>query len=63
MDDSRYTDLLQPLLQSKRRSTKASSSYELQGKLMRFALGRGFTVEQVRQCLEESSFKDFSTDD
>ena len=63
VDDSRYTDVLQPLLQSKRRSTKASSSYELQGKLMRFALGRGFTVEQVRQCLEESSFKDFPTDD
>lgn len=59
VEDSRYADVLRPLLESKRRSTKASSRYELHGKLMRFALGRGFTADQVRECIDESSADDF----
>lgn len=52
MDDEEYLKVLKPLLQQKRRSTKAASDYELNQKLIRFALGRGFTFDIIRQCLD-----------
>lgn len=51
VDDEEYLSVLRPLLKQKRRSTKAASDYELNQKLMRFALGRGFTFDIIRQCL------------
>ena len=52
VDDEEYLKVLKPLLQQKRRSTKAASDYELNQKLIRFALGRGFTFDIIRQCLD-----------
>lgn len=54
VDDSLYLAVLRPLLKQKGKSTKASSAYELNRKLVRFALGRGFTFDIIRQCLEVS---------
>jgi regulatory protein len=51
VDDDEYLSVLKPLLQQKRRSTKAANDYELNQKLMRFALSRGFTFDIIRQCL------------
>lgn len=45
-------DVLRPLLAAKRRSVRGSSTYEINGKLIRFALGRGFEYELIRQCLD-----------
>ena len=50
--DEEYLEVLRPLLQQKRRSTKAASNYELNQKLMRFALSRGFTFDLIRQCID-----------
>ena len=52
VDDDEYLSILRPLLKQKRRSTKASSDYELNQKLIRFAVGRGFTFDIIRQCLD-----------
>ena len=52
VDDDEYLSVLRPLLKQKRRSTKANSDYELNQKLMRFALGRGFTFDIIRQCID-----------
>ena len=51
VDDDEYLSVLKPLLQQKRRSTKAANDYELNQKLVRFALSRGFTFDIIRQCL------------
>ena len=51
VDDEEYLSVLRPLLKEKRRTTKASSDYELNQKLIRFALGRGFTYDIIEQCL------------
>ena len=51
VDDDEYLSVLKPLLQQKRRSTKAANDYELNQKLMRFAVSRGFTFDIIRQCL------------
>jgi len=52
VDDEEYLDVLRPLLKQKRKTTKAQSDYELNQKLLRFALGRGFTFDIIRQCLD-----------
>lgn len=52
IDDEEYLSILRPLLQQKRKSTKAQSDYELNQKLIRFALSHGYTYDIIRQCLE-----------
>ena len=51
IDEKEYLDVLRPLLKQKRKSIKAESDYELNQKLLRFALGRGFGFDIIRQCL------------
>ncbi len=51
IDEKEYLDVLRPLLKQKRKSIKATSDYELNQKLVRFALGRGFGFDIIRQCL------------
>ena len=52
VNDDEYLSVLRPLLKQKRKTTKANSDYELNQKLMRFALGRGFTFDIIRQCID-----------
>ena len=52
VDDNEYLDVLRPLLKQKRKTIKAKNDYELNQKLMRFAMGRGFTFNLIRQCLD-----------
>lgn len=52
IDAKEYLDVLRPLLKQKRKSIKAESDYELNQKLLRFALGRGFGFDIIRQCLD-----------
>lgn len=65
VDDSQYKSVLTDLLKSKRRSIKAANDYEMNRKLIKFALLRGFDYAIVRQCIdcedydEEDSQDDF----
>ena len=52
VDDGEYLAVLRPLLKQKCRSTKAATDYELNQKLAKFALGRGFTFDIIRQCID-----------
>ena len=52
IDEKEYLDVLRPLLKQKRKSIKAASDYELNQKLLRFALSRGFGFDIIRQCLD-----------
>ncbi len=51
VDPETYLEILRPLIENKRKSIKADSEYELNMKLMKFAVGRGFTVEEVKDVL------------
>ena len=64
VDDEEYLAVLKPLLKQKAKSIKARSDYELTQKLVRFALGRGFTYDIIRQCLDvdEDMIPDDETD-
>ncbi|MCR4602914.1 MAG: RecX family transcriptional regulator [Prevotella sp.] len=60
IDDSEYVNVLLPLLKQKRRSTKASSEYEMTTKLIRFAMQRGFTIDIIKQCIEVEDEDEFA---
>lgn len=47
IDDEEYNDILHNLIQQKSKSVKAPSDYEKNCKLIRFAAGRGFTMQEI----------------
>lgn len=51
LDQQEYETTLKRLLAQKRKSIKASSDYEHNGKLVRFALGRGFEMSIINKYL------------
>ena len=65
VDESQYKSVLTDLMNSKRRSIKAANDYEMNRKLIKFALSRGFDYSIIRQCIdcddydEEDSMDDF----
>ena len=59
IDDAEYAAILKPMLKQKRRHTTAGSDYELNMKLMKWAMGRGFTMDVIRQCLDVSDEDEF----
>ena len=52
IDDFDYLQVLKPLLKSKEKGIKANSDYERKIKLTKFAIGRGFTMNLIRQCID-----------
>lgn len=54
VDDEEYLTILKPLLQNKRRQLKAMSEYEANGRLIRFAISCGFTMDVIRQCINDT---------
>ena len=53
VDNEEYISVLRPLLTSKRKTTKPETDYEMNQKLLRFAIGRGFTFEQVKEVIDD----------
>ena len=51
-DDADYLEVLRPLLKSRRNQLGGMSDYEQRGRLVRFAMSRGFTFDIIRQCLD-----------
>ena len=54
VDDEEWTEALRPLLDSKRRTVKGATDYERNGKLIRFAMSRGFGMDIIRRCMDVS---------
>ena len=62
IDEKEYLDVLRPLLKQKRKSIKVDSDYEMNQKLVRFALSRGFTFDIIRQCLNVDEIEEYEED-
>ena len=63
IDDDEYLKVLKPLLKQKSKGIKAESDYERNQKLVRFALGRGFTFDIIRQCLNVEDMEEMEEED
>ena len=60
--ESQLNESLQTLLEKKRRSITGRSDYERNGKLIRYALGRGFPMEEIIRCLEKMDIESYPDD-
>ena len=63
VDDEEYLQVLRPMLKAKWRTIKAGSDYERSGKLIKYALSRGFTFDIIRQCIDDADEHDFDDGD
>lgn len=50
-EDNDFAERLRPLLAAKAKSLHAKDNRERTMKLIRFAMGRGFTYDQIKSCL------------
>lgn len=50
--ESQLSESLLLLLEKKRKSVTGRSEYERNGKLIRYALGRGFSMQEISRCLK-----------
>lgn len=51
--DTSFGELLPPLLEKKWKSVKGNSDYEKKGKLIRYAMGRGFSMDEIMACIRK----------
>jgi regulatory protein len=58
INDFEYITVLRPLLKIKEKSIQAKNAYEQKIKLIKYALGRGFTMDIIRQCIEGADDED-----
>ncbi len=59
--DADYLAVLQPLLRAKWPTVKGRTHYERSMKLIKYAMGRGFEMRLIRQCIDDAD--DWIADD
>jgi regulatory protein len=53
IDEKDYLFVLNHLLEAKKKTVSAKNQYEYNIKLIRYAMGKGFDLEDIKQCLEK----------
>lgn len=56
IDEQEYIEILSTLVEQKRKNVKARTDYERNGKLIRFAIGKGFEMEFVLRCVKRANY-------
>lgn len=59
IDDEEYHQILAAMLKQKSRSVKAATTYERNTKLIRFAIGRGFLMDEVLKHIKQVDNEDY----
>ena len=54
IDECEYDEILKNLLNKKRKSVSGRNDYERNAKLIRFAIGRGFEMDEIRRHLKNT---------
>ena len=54
IDQDDYLTVLRGLIAGNRKSVQANDDYQLNGKLVRFALSRGFEMKDIKHCVRFS---------
>lgn len=62
VDNEEYMAILTSLLERKRKTIKAACDYERNGKLIRFAAGHGYEMDDILSCLKKMGCGDESMD-
>lgn len=59
IDEEEYHDILANLLKQKSRSIKGGTPYERNAKLIRFAAGRGFLMDEILRHLKQTDDEEY----
>ena len=59
IDDEEYHSVLSSLLKQKARSVKSANTYERNNKLIRFAAGRGFLMDEILKHIKQVDEDEF----
>lgn len=54
VDDNEYLEILRPMIRQKMESVTAKSDYERAMKTIKWAMGRGFTMDVIRKCIDDA---------
>lgn len=57
-----YQEELIQLISSKNKTVKAKTNYERKGKLIRYAIGKGYEMEEIIYCLSKLNLNEESLD-
>ena len=60
INEEEYNTILRKILAQKKKSIKARNDYELNTKLIRFAIGRGFTMGEVLRFVKDTDIDEFA---
>lgn len=63
IEPEKYLEVLRPLMKNKYKTIKAETDYERSMKLIKYAMGRGFTLDLIRQCVDDDSIVDDVNED
>ena len=63
IENDLLTKALPDLLEKKRKSVSGKSEYEINTKLIRYALGKGFAMSDVLKCLKAMNVNDLPDED
>ena len=56
IDEDEYLDILATLLKKKLGSVKGANDYERNGKLIRFAMGHGYEMNDILMCIKQMGY-------
>ena len=59
IDEEEYRSILDTLLRQKQKQLADKDSHDLGLKLIRFAMGKGFTLDEIRHCIDHVSTDEF----
>lgn len=52
--DEEYLEILRPMIKSKMESVNADTDYERAMKTIKWAMGRGFSLDLIRRCIDSA---------
>lgn len=58
--DEEYLEILRPMIKTKMESVAGATDYERAMKTIKWAMGRGFSIDLIRRCIDDAD--DFSED-
>mgnify|MGYP006328799769 CR=1 FL=1 len=53
VDDDEYLSILRPMIKAKEKTVTGASDYERAMKTIKWAMGRGFTIDLIRKCIDD----------
>lgn len=56
--ESELNASLRQLLEAKRKTVKGNSPHEINGKLIRYALGRGYPIKEILSCMQQMNLEE-----